>query len=183
MGKNDKFVVWLPCKPYVRQYLINNYIGDGEDDVVDLRKNSYLHNDFVSRLTKDGRWEKKYSNLYRYKTMVAVRISRDEFYRYGFSLANSEVVSFGLILERNIKNKMFLYVDLAVGMGMQISVAIRRFQKNHGFDEDSWPYETIRRIYNRHSRDARLNQSMSIYDFIDKNIMGKLSHVCDNFPC
>lgn len=96
MIKKDRFVCWLPCKPYVRQFLLYNFNApdDTWDEIVNLSSDKELQNDFLSRLSKRGRYENRYRNLYRYTANVAVEIRRDDFYRYGWALSNTEAVAF-----------------------------------------------------------------------------------------
>lgn len=174
--KSTRFVVWLPCKPYVKQFLLHEY-NDPDDDwpeIVNLASDRDLRDDFISRLEKVGRYDNKYKNLYRYSAQVPVEIKKDDFYRYGWTLANTEVVRFGVRIERRIKQILFLYLDTSVGMGVPLSEAIRRFQNQYGFTEDSWSYDTIRREYNRHRKSEKMNVGSTIFDLIHAKIIGEL---------
>lgn len=174
--KKDRFVCWLPCKPYVKEFLLANFNAPDEvwDEIVDLSPDRELQADFLGRLGKQGRWENKYRNNMRYTASVPIEIRKDDFYRYGWSISNSDVVGFGLKVERRIKQMLFLYLDTNVCMGLPLSAAIRKFQSKFGFTEDTWAYDTIRREYNRHNgkKDA---ENQTIFEYIDKIIMGKLS--------
>ena len=110
MTKKDRFVCWLPCKPYVKQFLLYNFNApdDTWTEIVNLSPDKELQNDFLSRLAKPGRYENRYRNLARYTANVAVEIRRDDFYRYGWAMSNTEVVAFGSKVERRIKQMLFL---------------------------------------------------------------------------
>lgn len=184
MKKKSRFVVWLPCKPYVKQFLLHEY-NDPDDawpEIINLSREQELKADFVASLEKAGKWENKYKNLYRYSEQVAVEIKKDDFYRYGWSLSNTEAVRFGVKIERRIKRILFLYLDTSVGMGIPLSSAIRRFQNQYGFTEDSWSYDTIRREYNRHARHERMHVGTTIFDFIHTKIIGELVPALRQFP-
>lgn len=174
--KKDRFVCWLPCKPYVKQFLLNNFNSPDEtwSEIVNLSPDKDLQNDFLARLSKSGRYEHRYRNLYRYTDSVAVEIRRDDFYRYGWSMSNTEVVAFGTKIERRIKQILFLYLDTHVSMGLPLSTAIRNFQSCFGYTEETWSYDTIRREYNRHGYRRNMTNT-TIFDFINQIIMGKLS--------
>lgn len=176
MTKRDRFVCWLPCKPYVKQFLLHNFNAPDENwtEIIDLSPDKELLNDFLSRLSKTGRYEKRYSSLSRYTTVVPIEIRRDDFYRYGWALSNTEVVAFGTKMERRIKQMLFLYLDTHVAMGIPLSAAIRNFQNRFGYDDDSWSYETIRREYNRHGY-KKTGENSTIFNFINHIIVGKLS--------
>ena len=100
--------------------------------------------------------------------------TRDDFYRYGWAMSNTEVVAFGSKVERRIKQMLFLYLDTHVSIGIPLSTAIRNFQNSFGFDDDTWSYETIRREYNRHGY-RKTVENTTILDFINRIILGKLS--------
>lgn len=108
MTKKDRFVCWLPCKPYVKQFLLYNFNApdDTWTEIVNLSPDKELQNDFLSRLAKPGRYENRYRNLARYTANVAVEIRRDDFYRYGWAMSNTEVVAFGSKVERRIKQML-----------------------------------------------------------------------------
>lgn len=75
MTKKDRFVCWLPCKPYVKQFLLYNFNApdDTWTEIVNLSPDKELQNDFLSRLAKPGRYENRYRNLARYTANVAWR--------------------------------------------------------------------------------------------------------------
>lgn len=177
MKKKDRFVCWVPCKPYVKQYLLYNFNAPDETwpEIIDLSADRDLHADFIERLDKkEARYEKRYSNLYRYPEKVAIEIKKDEFYRYGWCISNESAVRFGNKIEHRIKQMLFLYLDTYVSMGIQLSIAIRNFQAKFGYNEDNWPYDSIRREYNRHG--YRKNNGLPIiFEHFNKRIMDKLS--------
>lgn len=174
--RKDRFVCWLPCKAYVKQFLLHNFNSPDEiwAEIVDLSSDRELQDDFLSRLCRPGRYEGKYQNLYRYTTNVPVEIRKDDFYRYGWSISNTEAVRFGIKIERRIKQMLFLYLDTNISMGIPLATAIRNFQEKFRFTEDTWPYDSIRREYNRHGYKKTV-ENTTVFDFINKIIMGKLS--------
>ena len=80
MTKKDRFVCWLPCKPYVKQFLLYNFNApdDTWTEIVNLSPDKELQNDFLSRLAKPGRYENRYRNLARYTANVAVEMPESE---------------------------------------------------------------------------------------------------------
>ena len=177
MKKKDRFACWLPCKPYVKQFLLINFNAPDSrwDEIINLSSDRDLQDDFVRRLKKrDTRNDDKYVNLYRYTTKVPIEISRDTFYRHGWILTNTDAVGFGAKVEHRVKQILFLYLDTYVSMGIPLSVAIRNFQSLFCFDDDSWPYDSIRREYNRHGC-AKRDDTPTIFEHFNKLIMDKLS--------
>ena len=176
MKKKSRFVVWLPCKPYVKQFLLHEFNDPDNEwsEIVNLSSDRELKSDFISLLDKNGRYDNRYSKLYRYSAMVPVEIGKDDFYRHGWTIANTEAVRFGVKIERRIKHILYLYLDTSVGMGVPLSEAIRRFQNQYGYTEDSWSYDTIRREYNRHAKHERMHVGSTIFDLIHAKIIGEL---------
>lgn len=174
--KKDRYVCWLPCKPYVKQFLLANYNApdDKWTEIVDFSSDRELQADFVNRIGKKGRYEYRYPTLYRYTENVPVEIRKDVFYRYGWSISNTEAMRFGVKIERRIKQMLFLYLDTNISMGIPMSVAIRKFQAKFGFDDESWSYDTIRREYGRH-RHRDTSENRTIFDFINSFFLEKMS--------
>lgn len=174
--RKDRFVCWLPCKPYVKQFLLSNFNSPDEvwTEIVDLSADKDLQDDFLIRLSKPGRYENKYKNIFRYSTSVPIEIRKDDFYRYGWSISNTEAVRFGIKLERRIKQMLFLYLDTNVSIGIPLSTAIRNFQEKFHFTEDAWQYDSIRREYNRHGYKNTI-ENTTIFEFINQIVLGKLS--------
>ncbi len=176
--RKDRFACFVPVKPYVRRYLLTNYNAPDVNwaEMIDLSSDKELLVAFRSRLRKKGRWENKYKKISRYSEQITIEISHDDFYRYGWSMSNTEAVSFGQIVERRVKTMLFVYLDVRIALGAHLSASIRDFQLKFGFTEQDWPYDTIRREYLRHSYRKGLSEEVGTLNMlIDKIILGKLS--------
>ncbi len=172
----DRFFVYLPCKPYVKRFLLYNYSLSDSDykDAVSL-SDSFLYQRFRSALhRKSDRWRAKYEKLSRYSETVAIEIKKEDFYSYGWALSDTEVVSFCMILEARAKAMLFTYLDVHRAMGLPLALAIRNFQERFDFPEDVWPSESIRREYNRKGNKMAMGLIADISKNIDKIVLGNL---------
>lgn len=174
----DRFVCWVPCKPYVKQFLLQNFNAPDEkwSEIVNLSTDKQLQHEFRKRLTNPcGRFDNKYTSLARYSTTVPIEISKDDFYRCGWALTNTEAVGFCIMIERKVKAMLCTYLDVHRTFGIPVSVAIRKFQKKFGFSEDIWPYDSIRREYNRNGLKEENLLATELFEKINQIIMVNLS--------
>lgn len=178
--KKDRFFVYLPCKPYVKQYLIHNYgCPDMEwPEAVSLSADKFLMQQFRQRLTNSStRYNSKYTDLVRYSETVPIEIKKDDFYRYGWALSETDVVSFCSIVETRAKAMMCTYLDVHKSIGIPLATAIRKFQQQYNFPEDIWSADTIRREYNRHGSKDDISISDDLFNKINNIVMVKLFRI------
>lgn len=175
--KKERFFVYLPCKPYVKQYLLHNYNAADEDypDAISFISDKALNSEFRQKITRHcNRYDKRYEDLSRYSETVKVEIKKDDFYRYGWALSNSDVVSFCSHIETKVKAMMCTYLDMYRAVGIPISSAIRSFQEKYGYSEDVWSADTIRREYNRNGSRISVDIKNEFFNKIDHIIMVNL---------
>jgi len=139
----------LPCKSYVKRYLINNY-----GNPVDFRKNRYFGNYFKMLLERKICQHNKRIHLKQYgkqiyKSEVIVFIDDDTFNRFGFDLTAQSVVDFNMFIEDYIKSQSRAIIFTANSFGQAWVDAIRNFQNAFGFSEDDFSTEAIRKDLQR----------------------------------
>lgn len=140
------FTVELPVKPYVKQYITLNF-----GNPADFSTNKYINEGFRKCLIKPS---KRYDSVYRklsyqcHSQTIWIKISQDDFYRYGWELTTSDIIAFGKIIERQTKFLMRNMVSFYMTFMIERN-AVLTFQKNFGFTEDIWGYESIRKDYYR----------------------------------
>ncbi len=177
MGKDLRFKVVLPAKPYVRQYLINHYRDERypNSEAVSLKGDPELKGILRNILYKKShRNRNKYPKVpLHYNMQVEIVISHDEFDRYGWEIAPEDAVRFGRIIEQRAKNEMLLFLDTYTAFGQSISLSIDRFQKLLHYPEDIWSAETIRREYTR-KRCSKSDLRAILIEHIDHIIMAKM---------
>jgi hypothetical protein len=172
-AEKERYFVYLTCKPYVKQYLLTNY-GNGDantPDAVSFFCDKDLQNRFRSMLKKPDGNSLKSSDLVRYHA-VPIEIRKDDFYRRGFVLSDTDSTSFCSFIEAKIKLLMCTYIDTYTAIGLPIASVIRNFQRQYDFPEDSWSYDTIRREYNR----KRVIKVKEDRDF-GKEFFGKINQI------
>lgn len=178
MMKDNRFKIILPVKPYVRQYLLNNFLDEKffGDGVVNIRKDAELNTVFRHILSKKShRYDDRYRNISsRYSQKVAIVISRDDFFRYGFEMSATDTIRFGRILESRVKSILYSYIDIYRSIGCSIKESINRFQEIMNYPEEVWSADSIRRDYNRRNITNR-EFADALFSKIDKIFMGNLS--------
>lgn len=142
-----RFTITIPCKPYVRKYLTNNF---GEP--ADLKTSIELKTSLRNKLSKPStRFDKKYPPLSEYKTLSAkieIYISHDDFYRYGWELTKTDTIIFNRQVEIMAKIQM-RHAIMQSCLFMTIKDAILKFQDEFNYSEDDWPFEAIRKDIQR----------------------------------
>lgn len=146
-NKKTRFSVWMPCKAYVKCYLLSNFNSPDEDwpEIVNLSSNHILHDLFIQRLKKSTERRDKSLTCSKYTASVAIEISKDEFYRYGWSLTDTDLVKFNKYLESQIKLVLHTYVNMMRMTGMNMTDCIKRFREKTHIKETDWDNDSIRK--------------------------------------
>ncbi len=195
--------VFIPCKPYVKQYLIQNF---GEPVNLYPAANPYLtffrsclsdptpkyaqrtpcnnctmiaDRELPLHVPKARNYHKEkvkthLSNLSR-THLVEFVISETDFYTYGWMLKPIQIAAINACFEQNVKGFMrtSIMVDFAISGSM--SDSIRRFQNNYGYSEEIWSYESIKKDLYRHSDYQKISFHSEIYTKIQKIVTVQLS--------
>ena len=145
--------VWMPCKGYVKRWLLANYNRPDEDwpELVNLSANRDLAEDFRRRLIR-GEARRDQSIRGRYTTRVAIEISMDMFHRYGWELSPTETLHFNTRLEREVKQVLHTYNAMLSVTGMSIADRIKRFRRATGITELDWDTDSIRKELQRNAK-------------------------------
>ena len=174
-----KFEIELLTKPYVRQHIIFSY-GNPADFSIEPE----INDRFRRCLSKPSRRaEKIYEELSmsRYSTVTKVAIIEDDFYRYGWELTRTDTIAFGKFIERRAKFIMRTMVSFYSTMMMQRD-AILKFQKVFGYTEDTWPFESIKKDFDRYGPVNKINLTAEITEKIEKIILVNLSVLGTTLP-
>lgn len=166
-----QFTVDLPTKTYVDHFLKLNF-----GDPVEISKDMYLYEAFRKCLTKPSNRDKsKYSKeTFAWHTCITkIVITEEVFYRFGWELTKTDVVSFGKIIERRCKF-MSRNMITAYSLLMSEKDAILKFQDSFGFTEDIWPFEAIKKDYYRNN-EIKTNLGHEITSKIESIFMANLA--------
>lgn len=151
--KRDRWVVWVPCKGYVKRWLIANFNRPDEhwQEIVNLSSCKELAEDFKKRLVRhEARRDKIVKG--HYTTRVAIEITEDTFNRYGWSLTPTEALAWNSMVERKVKMVLHTYNSMLSITGLSISERIKRFRHATGITELDWDTDSIRKELQRNSK-------------------------------
>lgn len=170
-----KFSLILPCKPYVKRFLELNY-----GSPVDFTKEKTLYPDFRNKLKREvgsARYDKRYEKLKlcRYTRDVEIKITRDDFYRYGWELNMTDIVDFNRQIESRAKLFMYVIVSGRMSIGVSLTDSIAYFQDTYDFPEEVWPCESINKDCQRNLTVTKNEILNNISRQIDKLSLVKLS--------
>lgn len=137
----------LPCKPYVAHYLRQNYgraprLGQATDE------GRYFL--YVLQRTE----HKKDNRQAAYTDAVRIRISIDDMERHGAVLTPSAITDFNRYMESRIKQQFEVWMTAMCQWGYyKKAEAIRLWQQEFDFPEHVWPFESLKKHYDRHEAD------------------------------
>jgi len=172
----SKFSIKIPCKPYVKRFLELNY-----GSPVDFTKDKTLYSDFrrkMNKKTQCRRYDKRYDSLKltRYSEEVEVKITKDDFYRFGWELSTTDIVDFNRSIEARAKLFMYVIVSSRMSFGMSQIDSILYFQRKFDFPEEVWSTDSINKDCQRNLTIQKNEVLDNISELIDKICLAKLSH-------
>ena len=164
----QKFTITIPVKPYVKRFLEFNYSLP-----IDFVKDPLVNKFFRSLLRKPNtQYENKYPDVIcTYTETVEIVISEHDFYRYGWELTKTDIVSFGRYFEDRTKALMRSVVGINIGLGIPVNKSITDFQDRFDFNEDTWRYEAIKKDFYRHGKVQKIDFHNEIFLKIEKIIL------------
>lgn len=179
MKKKDRFVCWIMVTPYVRQYLLTNFKVDDPDwpELVNITQDKFLDTLFRTKLVKPStRYDKRSErNSYKYRRCkIALEISKSDFYHYGWSLSLTDESTLAHVLEIRCRTILLSYLSAAYLIHPNLNVCINLFYKQFGYDECSWPSDSIRRIWNREQKACKISFQNDFYEKINKIVIVQL---------
>lgn len=142
----------IPCKPYVKAYLLANFNRPDEDwpEIVNFADDKVLHDYFLSLLKKgEERYDSRLKGT-RYTAQVSIEITYDQFQRYGWMLTLTDTVKFNTLLERRVKQMLYFFVGTLHVTGLPLMECVRRFRTATKISEWDWDTDSIRKDLQRH---------------------------------
>ena len=183
--KKDRFVVWMHVQPQVKKWLIQNYGVYDEDwpDLVNVSKDKELSLFLDSSLKKPSRrWDNKFEKTRIRTCMVALEISADKFYRYGWTVSPTDEVRFNKAVNIKCCTLAIVIINYVYGLTGSFATALRYFRRISNFTEDDWPTDTIRKKWLRCKNKPNLKLRDDFFnrncDFFLENLSktGTISH-------
>jgi hypothetical protein len=143
----DLFTVSIPCKPYIRKYLVRNF---GQE--VNFRNDPCLYHFFIRLLHRNLKTQDHRVDLSYYRSKVLVTFTHDVFKRIGYIMSKSDMVSFNNFVEAYIKMQLIIKIDTHLGYNDNLSYCIRKIQEEFDFTEDDFQFDSIKKYYTRKSK-------------------------------
>ena len=152
--KRDIYRVILPCKGYVKAYLLGNFASPDDDwaELVNLSADKALHDYFLTLLRRGEERNDSRLKGTRYTYQVSVEITYDQFQRYGWMLTATDTAKFNAMLERRVKSMLYAYVSALRSIGLPMMECVRRFRHRTGITEWMWDTDSIRKDLQRNLR-------------------------------
>jgi hypothetical protein len=130
----------------VKAYLYNQF--DVEGGVLVIPDHSDIMR-VLSRLvlSKSKLRDYRIGDSKKQSEAVVIKLSEFFFTKYGSSLTATNAGIFQMYLEAQIKMRLFDWIDavMAVNEGMERKKAIHMAMERFGFDEDNFPYQTLKK--------------------------------------
>ena len=150
----EKYYCYLRVTPFVMQYLRVNFgVKNARNpNAVSFRRDGVLSAMLKSMLVKPGhRYDNRvrgYRFINRSET-AAVEIDESTFASSGFLLSPTDASSLALFLERRCYALALSYLHMRFVFNNRLDECIADFYRQFRFSEDTWPSESIRRIWYR----------------------------------
>jgi hypothetical protein len=170
---NSDFSIQIPCKPYVKHYLIQNF-----GSPVNLYKADNPFLPFLKLILNNQKRDKyptRTLNQSIYCESVSILLSEDDFLRVGFDISRAGAVVFNKEVERAFKHMMHVIVAINFTFHGNLETAIEQFTNDFDIPEDVWPHESIRKDFTRHSAIHSFNFNQTIFESLTKVFLAQLS--------
>lgn len=153
-SRRDIFRVIMPCKGYVKAYLLANFRHPDPDwpELVNLSADKPLHDYFLTLLKKSEQRNDKKLKGTRYTEKVSIEITYDQFQRYGWLLTMTDTQKLNTMLERRVKQILYAFVGVLVMTGIPMTECVRRFRRRTGINEWMWSTDSILKDLRRNLR-------------------------------
>ncbi|MGL4852551.1 MAG: hypothetical protein ACRC3Z_07910 [Phocaeicola sp.] len=115
-----------------------------------------------------NRYDKRLEACGSYKfrsEKVALEITKSDFNEHGWSLSLTDASALSKALEIRCRTILLTYLSAAYMVTPCLSTCIQKFYQLYHFDEDTWPSDSIRRIWNR---DKSINKVSLVEDMDHK---------------
>lgn len=177
---NEAFTVDVWVKPYVKKYLENNF-----GSPVDLRtKEGNMFYDLLQlSLQRPLHAFKRRNQPNTFLTAeTRIVIDEDTFHRYGFDMNKKNMMRFNAFIEKHIKLQARIYIGFNRSLGVPVSVSIPKFQETFGFTEDDFPYDTIKKDFDRNGDFINFDMLTQFKENLSTMLLEQLSKIGHQKP-
>jgi hypothetical protein len=163
-------LVVVPCKPVVKQYILNRY-----SDPVIFPKRDWLKLLFHSFLTraKDNAADK--FTLQFYTQSVKFPLSYRNYEHFGNELTNEAIVAINSRIEDEIHQRLFMFYEhFHFTVGYTIKDTARHFQHIYNFPEEIYSIDNILKQFQREIKPnvSQKNIAESVLRSVEHNKKG-----------
>lgn len=154
----------VPVKPYIKKYLETNY-----GNPVNFSGVRGVNDFFTLLLEKQNYRREKQAKMVLYSDIVTITITRDCFYRHGWEMSNTAIISFNAFFEYIIKTRTRDIIRIRTNEAHKmIAHSIRQLQFDFDFSEDCQSFDAIKKDLQRHT-DIVKNRTKRIGLSVSKN--------------
>ncbi len=171
---SNRYIISIPVKPYVKQYLEFNY-----GNPIDLTINKPTYNFFVFLcMPENNNYDEIYDlNPNKYSSKLDIVVSDHHFYHYGWQLSNRNIFFFGRHFESLIKLTMRVYIGTHTSLGFPLNKSITKFKNLFSFTEEIWSYESIKKDFYRNGNPHIIDFETDIYNKVQQTILQNLNNM------
>jgi hypothetical protein len=148
----------ISTKPYIKRYLQDKFGPN-----VAITRGTEIGKYFFSLLERNVR-DDDGNKYFEYKTKVSVTLSESVYFRYGYIITRTGMRDFNIFVEYLIKRDLRNWVSASIcgarmtGQKLMVAKAIRQFAEAYNFDESSFPFDTMKKDYDRWRGAKRKNE-------------------------
>ncbi len=149
--------VRIPVLPSVRLYLIYHY---GERLIVSERDYpATLIRNMLEKHCKTDPSQVRPSQKIELGATIDIFIGKREFSSLGAYICNDNIRLFSELINEQIRQEMYRFVNHPNRQDDVVDYNIRRFQDLYGFDEDDLSFDTLKRWYYRERERIKKRQA------------------------
>jgi hypothetical protein len=174
----------IPCKPYVKQFLIQNF-GYPVNLYSVANPFSYLFRTYLTKpillenekAKKLGRPRQKIRSCFSDSQLdvpVEFVLSDHDFYSYGWEMHPLHVRALNTTFEQSAKLFMRTCITIDTLMSGSLAASIRRFQDRYNYPEEVWSFQSIKKDIDRNTTRIEIDFDTDIYEKIQKILLHNL---------
>jgi hypothetical protein len=173
--QND-FTVGIYLKSYVSKHLTNLF-GDPVNLYHESGRGRELRYLMLDSLRKPCyKYEKRIHN-HSFEVETRFVISNNDFYHYGWYISKTDMLRMNSRVEAKIKLAMRNFIAFQQSYGISISDSIKSFRDYYNFDEDCFPYETIKKDFYRNNRYFNYETMQNLMDAHKEIFVEQMSEI------
>lgn len=178
--QKKRYIVYVRVAPYVARYLVDNFgIRDPEQrNLVDIRGDAGMMAFFTPRIRQrryDRRIEEGKRQGFRTEK-VGIVVSPSSYSRQGWALSATDETAFARMLELRCQGLLLTFLQAHYMVSGSVADAIQAFYRTFHMNDEIWPYDSIRKIWNRNvENETKQTLKSEIFVKIRQQVLVQLS--------